>query len=194
MLDDPRVVAGRQPRRPGTAREREQLREPKAPVATRARIRRLPARIGVHERLHDRGSKRLASVERHVRETEPVTRLPRGNHGLGRTAGPLRGGRLGIDPQPERDPDRGGAGPQQSHRAVDAPAHRDRDPCGVGIGAEDRPESVGERVDDETLSGHRGRLEQRQADERGLQPVGVRVDDHVAVEYEADHGPVLSAG
>ena len=193
MLDDPRVVAGRQPRRTSAAREREQLREPKAPVAARARIRRLSAGIGVDERLHDRGAERFAGVERHVRETEPVTRLARRDHGLRRAAGTLRRGRFGIDPEPERDPDRRGAGPQQSHRAVHAAAHRDGDPLGIRLGAEDRPDRVRERVDDESLAGDRGRFEQRQADERGFQPVRVRVDDPVAVEDEANDRPVATA-
>ena len=194
MLDDPRVVTGGQPRRTRTPREREQLREPKTAVAARARIRRLPACIGVDERLHDRGAKRLASVERHVRETQAVTRLPRGNHGLGRAARPLRSRRVGIDPEPKRDPDRRGTGSQQSHGAVDAPAHRDGDPLGISASCENRPERVRECVHDELLSGYSRRLEQRQADERSVQSVGVRVDDQVAVEDEAHARPVAPAG
>ena len=51
VLDDARVVAGREPRRAGAAREREQLREAEAPVAARARVRRLAARVALDERL-----------------------------------------------------------------------------------------------------------------------------------------------
>ena len=113
----------------------------------------------------DRGAERLAGVERHVREAEPVTRLPCGDHGLGRAAGPLRGGRIGVDPQPECDPDRRGAGPQQSHGAVHAPAHRDSDPLGIGVGAKTGPSAFASASTDESLAGDGGSLEQRQADE-----------------------------
>src|SRR5204863_2611306 len=54
VLDDPSIVAGRKPGRPGVPREFEELREAKAAVATRARVRCLAARVALHERLHDR--------------------------------------------------------------------------------------------------------------------------------------------
>ena len=50
MLDDPRVVARRQPRRADAAGEREQLGEPEPAVAADAGIRRLAPGIAANER------------------------------------------------------------------------------------------------------------------------------------------------
>ena len=89
VLDDPRVVAGPEPRRPGAAREREQLGEAEAAVAAAARVRRLAARVAPDERIDDRAAELLAQIERHVREPARVTRLARRDHRLGRAAGAL---------------------------------------------------------------------------------------------------------
>src|SRR5207302_7779449 len=53
MLSDPRVVTGRETIAACPSREREQLRETKAPVAAHARVGRLAARVGTDERRHD---------------------------------------------------------------------------------------------------------------------------------------------
>ena len=97
---------------------------------------------------------------------------------------------LGIEPEPERDADRVRPGAQERDRAVDAAAHRHRDPAGGGRCAEDRPERVRQRVDRERLAADRGGLEQRQARAgRASRPVGVGIDDPVAVDAQADECP-----
>ena len=61
------------------------------------------------------------------------------------------------------------------------------------LGAEDRAERVRERVDRERLAADRGRLEQRQAGERPLEPGRVRLDDPVAVDEQANRSPLAVA-
>ena len=193
MLDDARVVARRKPGGAGAPGELEQLREAEAPVAARARIRRLAAGVALDERLHDRPAESLPRVQGDVRNAERMTGLARGDHGLGRAAGALRVGRLRVDPEPERHADRGRPCPQERDRAVHAAAHRDRDPGRIGLGLEDRTDRVRERVDGEPLAADGGSLEQRQADERPLETVGVGLDDPVAVDDEAHAGPLVAA-
>ena len=130
MLDDPRVVAGGEPRGAGPAREREQLGEAKAAVAARARVRRLAARVAADERLDDGAAEALPQVERDVREAERVAGLARGDHRLGRAAGPLRVRPVRVGPEPERDADRvaarrAGARPR-SRRRRSSPPRRGR--------------------------------------------------------------------
>ena len=106
MPPQPCVVAGDEPRCACAPREREQLVEAERPVATSARVRRVPAFVRADELVDDRAAEFLPEVERHVRETEAVTRSARGSDGIGRAAGTFGVGRLGIDPEPERDTDR----------------------------------------------------------------------------------------
>ena len=106
MLDDSRVMPGREPRRAGALREREQLAEAERAVAARAGVRRLAARIAANERLDDGAPELLAEVERHVREAEAVARAARRADRVGRAAGSLAVRRCGIDPEPKRDTDR----------------------------------------------------------------------------------------
>ena len=61
---------------------------------------------------------------------------------------------------------------------------------GSGSAPEDRPDRVRERVDGERLAADGGRFEQRQADERAVEAVGVGLDDSVAVEREPNESPV----
>src|SRR6185312_1915709 len=89
-LDDPRVVAGRQPLGAGALGEREQLGEAEAAVAADARVRRLAGRVAAHERLDHCAAELLAQVERDVRKPSPVTGRAGRQHGLRRAAGALR--------------------------------------------------------------------------------------------------------
>src|SRR5439155_11463139 len=73
VVDDPGVVAGRQPGGTGATRERKQLGEPEAPVAADAGVRRLAARVAADERFDDGAPERVAKVERHVGDAEPMT-------------------------------------------------------------------------------------------------------------------------
>ena len=98
-------------------------------------------------------------------------------------------GPFGVEPEPERHADRLGAGPQERDRRVDAAAHRDRDAAGRRARAEDRPDRVRQRVDGERLAADRGRLEQRQSADVLVEPVGVGVDDPVAVQAKPDERP-----
>ena len=192
VLDDPCVVARRQPRCASAAREGEQLAEPEASIAARARVRRLASCVAVHEVLDDRAPELLARVERDVRDPEPVARLSRRDHGFWRAAGALRRGRLGIDPEPKRHPDRRRTGSQERDCAVHPSAHRDGRAFPNRARTEDRADRVRERVHDESLPGDRRGLEQGQADERLLQPLGVSVDDAIAVDDQAYARPFVS--
>ena len=164
----------------------------KLAVAAAARVRRLAARVAGDERVDDGAAELLAQVERHVRQPERVAGLARGDHGLGRAAGALGVGPGRVEPEPQRDPDRLRPGPQQRDGAVDAAAHRDRDPARVGLGAEDLRERVRERVGGERLPGDGGGLEQRQAGERPLEPGRVGLDDPVAVDDEPHERELLA--
>src|SRR5205814_1546043 len=61
------------------------------------------------------------------------------------------------------------------------------------LAAENRPERVRERVDRERLPGDRGRLEQRDAGKRAVQPGCIRFDDPVAVDAQTSGGPFAVA-
>ena len=128
-----------------------------------------------------------------MRDAEPVARLARGDHALGRAAGALGVGPVRIEPEPQRHADRVRQRAQERDRAVDAAAHRHRDAAGRRRGPEDRPERVRERVDRERLAADRRRLEQRQTGEVALEPGRVRLDDPVAVHEQPDGGPVAAA-
>ena len=190
-LDDSRVVARPELPGAGPGREREQLVEAEAAVAAPARVRRLAARVPLDERLDDGAAELLAQIERHVREPERVTGLPGRDHGLRRAAGALGVGPLRIEPEPERDSDRLRAGAKERDGAVDAAAHRDGDPFGIGLRAEDLRERVRERVRGERLARHGGGLEQRQPGERAREARRVGVHDPVAVDREPHKGELL---
>ena len=192
-LDDPCVVTGPERRCTGTVREGEKLVEAEAAVAAPAGIRRLATCVPLHERLDDGGPELLAQVERHVRDAERMAGLTRGDHRLRRAAGALGVRPGGIEPEPQRDPDRLRPRPQQRDRAVDAAAHRDRDPARVGLGTEDLAERVRERVGGEGLTRDRGGLEQREPVERALEPGRVGGDDPVAVDREPHERELFAA-
>ena len=125
-----------------------------------------------------------------MRQPEPVAGLACGDHRLGRAAGALRVRPVRVEPETKRHADGVRSRAEQRHRAVDAAAHRHRRPSGARLGAEDRSERRRERVDRERLAADGGRLEQRQSGQRALEPVGVRVDDRLAVDDEADRRPL----
>jgi hypothetical protein len=79
------------------------------------------------------------------------------------------------------------------HRAVDAAAHRNRDPAGVGRRAEDLSEGIRHRVGGERLAWYRCGLEQRQALQRPRHPGRVRVQDAIAVDDQARERPLATA-
>ena len=57
--------------------------------------------------------------------------LTRGDHRIGRAAGPLGARASRVEPEAQRDADRVRGGPQERNGAVDAAAHRDGDPPGL---------------------------------------------------------------
>src|SRR4051794_13770196 len=130
MLDDARVVPGREHVGARMAGEREQPAEAESAVAAHARIRRLAALVAAHERIDDGATEVLAQVERDVRDAERVARLAGRDHRFGRAARPLGVWPVGIEPEAERHPDRVGKRAQEGDGAVDSAAHRDRDAPG----------------------------------------------------------------
>ena len=90
--------------------------------------------------------------------------------------------RLGVDPEPKRDADRVGARARKHDRAVDSAAHRHRGARRGRGRAEDGADRRREGLDGELVSADRSRLEQRQAAKALVEPVGVGVRDHVAVD------------
>ena len=132
-LDDPRVVARPELRGACALGEREQLVEPEAAVATAARVRRLAARVRGDERVDDCAAELLAEVERHVRQARargrsraPRSRLPASSRRAPSRAPSGSSQSRSVTPIALR------AGAEERDRAVDAAAHRDRDPLGVG--------------------------------------------------------------
>ena len=193
VLERARVMAGREAVAAGPGREREQLAEAEAAVAGDARIRRLTARVAVHERGDDRPPERFPQVERDVRQTEAVTGLPGGDHGVGGAAGPLGARPLRIEPEAQRHADRLGQCPQQRDGAVDAAAHRHGRAPRARRRPEDRPDRVRERVDCERLAAHRGGLEQGQACKPSVELGRVGFDDVVAVDQQPYSRPLAAA-
>jgi hypothetical protein len=128
-----------------------------------------------------------------VRQAARVTRLPRGDHRRRRAARALGVGPCRIEPQPQRDADRGGAGAEQRDGAVDAAAHRDGDAPRHRVRPDFGRNRVRERVGGERLARHRRGLEQRQALERPRQPRCVGSDDPVTVHRQPHEGELGSA-
>ena len=191
-----RAAAGRRARRSarsGRSRASRRRRARRRRAARRSGSRRCSGRTGSgsRPRAYDstkgsttarRNSSRRSSVT--CGSPSAVAGLARGDHGLRRAAGALGVGAGRVEPEPERDADRLRPGAEQRDGAVDAAAHRNRDPAGIGRGGEDLGERVRERVGSERLAGDRGRLEQRQAGERPRQSRRVGFDDPVAVDGE----------
>ncbi len=185
-LDDPRVVARPENVAAGTLREVDEGVEPEAPVAAHAGIRGQALRVALDERLDDARPERVAQIEGDMGKPEPMAGLAGGDHRIGRAAGSL-GARAGrVEPQAERDADRVRSGAQERDCAVDAAAHRNRDPAWTAGGREDRCNRVGERVGGESLAGDAGGLDQGQAVERPLEAGSVGLDDPIPVDEKPD--------
>ncbi len=82
---------------------------------------------------------------------------------------------------------------QERDGAVHPAAHRDGDAPRVRRRLEGLAESGRERLDRERLAPHRCRLEERQADERLVEPGCVGRDDRVAVQLEPHRSPCIAA-
>ena len=125
-----------------------------------------------------------------MRDAEPVARLARCDDRLRGAARALRARPSRIEPQTERHADRVRQRAQQRDGAVDAAAHRDGGASRRTLRAEDGTERVRERVDGERLAGHCCGLEQRQSGEGPVEPGRIRLDDAVAVDDDANRGPL----
>ena len=101
-------------------------------------------------------------------------------------------GPCGIEPEPQRHPDRVRAGLQQGDGAVDAAAHRDGDAALVGGRAKRRRERVRKRVGCEQLPADRRRLEQGQTAQVTVEARRLGVDDQVVLDPQAHERPVLT--
>ena len=193
-LHDPGVVAGPEHVATGPLGEGDEGVEAKLPVAAHARVRRQAPRVAVDERRHDRGAERLAEIERDVRQPEPVAGLAGGDHRVGGAAGAL-GARAGrVEPEAQRDTDRIRRRAQERDCAVDAAAHRHRDPPGLARRSERRRNRVRERIRCERLTWHGGGLEQRQPLKWASEPRRIGFDDPIAVDDQTHERIRVAAG
>ena len=128
-----------------------------------------------------------------MRQPALVARAPRREDGLGRAARALDVRPLRVDPEAEGHADCLRPGGEERHRRVDAAAHRDRDPTGVGSRPHDRADRVRKRVDRERVAADRGRFEQRQAAQVLRHAVRVGVDDPVTVHAKPDERELVPA-
>jgi hypothetical protein len=192
MLDDPCVVPGCKLVRSGTACKREQPREAKAAVAVDARVGCLPTFVTADERVDHGTPKLFAEVECDVRNAERVTRGTGSENRIGRATGALRVGPVRIEPEPQRDADGVRQGLEQRNGAVDTAAHRNRDPPGRTWRPKDGPDRVGKGVNSERLAPDRRSLEQRQSNERPIEPRSISLDNALSIEPKP-HERKLSA-
>ena len=189
VVRDARVVAGGQVRRAQAAGEVEHGVEPHVAVAAHARVRGEAGGVIGDPRVDDAGAKRVAQVERDVRQAHPVREPSRVAHRARRAAGAL-GVVVRVAPQLERDGDRLRPvlvrAEQRGDRAVDPSGHRDERAAGIRlqarVGADRRAECLRERVGRKV---RRVALAQAQAAERpgdllGADPRGV--EDRGAID------------
>ena len=167
VLEDAGVVAGGERVGAGVACKGEQAVEAERPVAAHARVGRLAAGVALHERVDHRAAKVLAQVERDVRDTERVTRLPRGDHRLRRAARAL-----GVRARRDRARD------AASRRSRSAASARERRRC------RRRRSSRRRRGPESAARGTRGRsrsqARQRQASPRRPRPPRAASDRQAA--------------
>jgi hypothetical protein len=123
-----------------------------------------------------------------------MARVAGRDHGLRRAAGALGVGPVGIEPEPERDPDRIRQRPEQGDRAVDAAAHRNGNPTRRPRRTEDGPDRIRQRVHRERLTTNSGSLEQGKPDQGALQAGRVGVDNPIAVDRQPNERKLSSTG
>ena len=165
VLDDPRVVPGRQPRRTGAPREREQLarsgsRRCSACTGSASRRARSRATNGCDDRA--RGTPRAGRASRAAGRARGTSRArrspPPASSTHARRRAPRGRSRAGVSRRSPPGPARSRATALSTPPLIataTAPAN--------GGGREDGPERVRERVDGQRLAADGGRLEQRQA-------------------------------
>ena len=115
-----------------------------------------------------------------------MTGRARCKHRFGGTAGALRSRPVGIQPEPKRDAHGIRQRAKQCHRAVDAPAHRNRGARRRRRSSKHWSERVRKRVDRERLAADGRGLEQRQAGERTVETGRVRLDDPVVLDRQTN--------
>ena len=122
-----------------------------------------------------------------------MARLTRLDHGVRRATGALGVRACRIEPEPEGHAERVLARAVERDRAVDAAAHRHRDPIGARGGAERGRDGVRDRIRRERLARNGGRFEEAQPRERALHAGSVRLDDAVALDEKARDGEAVPA-
>ena len=195
VLDDARVVAGREPVGARAPREGEQLREAEAAVAARCT-----------DSAFRRARSRRRTGRRPPGGTPPAGRASRAARRARGTSHALRS-RPRASSRPARRPAPSGSSQSRSVTPTAfGPARRSATALstppliatatrpGFGAAPEHRPDRVRERVDGERLSADGRSLEQRQPDERPVETVGVCLDDPLTVDGEAHEGPLAAAG
>ena len=181
VVDDPGVVPRRQLLGPGAPCERKQVREAKRAVARNAGIGRLATLVAAHERSDNGAAKRLAQVERDVRDAEPVTRRPRRQDSLGGATGAFSIRPLRVEPEPKRDSDRVRKRLEQRNGGVHPARHRHCGPSRCERRPKSRPDRVRQRIDRERLAADRSSLEQVHPDQRLGKSLSVGIDDPIAI-------------
>src|SRR5512132_872181 len=140
VVDDPRVVPGREPRGAETVGEGDHRVDPQVAVAEHAWIRGPPLCVAAQERAHHPGAELALQVQRQVWEAERVSYPAGAEHRLGGAAAALAVGLL-VGPELEGDGDH--LIPrlplaQRGHRGIDAAADGYQDALAV-------PGRVGDR-------------------------------------------------
>ena len=165
-LDDARVVTGDQAPCTQPCTRGKESGEAQVSVATGAGVRRLAPRVALDERPDDRGSERVAQIQRDVRNAPGVTELAGHADRRRGTAGTVGIRALRIDPEAKRYAHRfqaGLLGLEQRDGAVHPAAHRDGNAALAGSCTSSRPDRGGKCVGGESRRRHRGRREQGQA-------------------------------
>jgi hypothetical protein len=122
-----------------------------------------------------------------------VTRRTRRGDGSGRAACPLGVGCGRILPEAQRGADDVASRSPEGDRTVDAAAHRNDNATRAWLRPKHLAERRGKRVDGERIATDRSGFEQRQTDERPVDPRRVRRNDSVALDAEPHCTPRSAA-
>ena len=193
VLDDARVVPGREPRGAGAPREREQLARTgssRCSACTGSASRRARSRARTARRSRAGTPRAASSVtcgrpERggrsRARRSRPPASSTRARHS----------GACGSIQSRERHADRrSGPARKQRDRAVDAAAHRDGDSRRSASARNDRPDRVRERVHDQPSPGTAAASSSVRPTSEASSPSASASTIRVVVEDESDVRPL----
>ena len=190
-LDDAGVVAGRELFGARRGAEGEQLGEAEAAVAAGARVRRLAARVAADERLDDGAPELLAQVERHVRQPALVAGLRAASTDVAEQHARSVSGASGSTQSRSVTPSASGPARSSATALSTPPLIATAMRPGERRRAKHRPDRRRQRIGRQIVAGHGGRLEQAKTAEVLGEPLGVGVDDPLAVDPQPDmaHSP-----